>query len=742
MRTFRQLCLLTISLILLAACKAAPQAQPTITPTATRTPAPPGVSTTRVPDAGAAAGAYLDGWKQDAYPAMYDLLTALSKDAMTLEEFDEYYRSVAKEMALASLDYEILSSLVLNPTTAQVGYRVVFHSSLVGDIPREMLMDLSLEQGNWRVQWRENLVMPDLEGGNYLGMERYVPARANIYDRNGRALVAQTDVTSIGLVPLQIDPEQEDDLYSWLVNLTGMSGDEIFSLYADFPPGADWYVPLIQVPADTIERIYDTLTEFSGLVLSAYKARYYFGGGIAPHVVGYVTAIQAGEEEEYLRQGYKLDERVGQSGLEQWGESYLSGVRGGALYVFNPQGQIETLLAEKQPQPSQAIYTTLDRDFQKEVERTLDGFNGAVVVLERDTGRILAMASSPDFDPNAFEPHNLNSSYMLQEIFSDPNTPTFNRAAQGQLPPGSVFKVVTMAAALESGLFTPETTYQCGYFFSEVPGLTLNDWTYDHYLEDGETIPSGLLTLPEGLMRSCNPFFWHMGLTLYREGKTSAIADMSRGFGLGAPTGLVGFDEASGNVPTPQNEVDAVNHAIGQGETLVTPLQVARFIAAVGNGGTLYRPQVVESIKPPDGEATFTFTPEAQGKLPMSEENLKVLQDALRGVIVSKDPYGTAWHRFTGLDLFIAGKTGTAQSGSGDPHAWFAGYTDEGREDKADIAIAVVVENIGEGSDYAAPIFRRVVEIYYYGRPTRLYPWESGFYIVRPPETAEETPAP
>ncbi|HZW03830.1 MAG TPA: penicillin-binding transpeptidase domain-containing protein, partial [Anaerolineaceae bacterium] len=706
-------------IILLTACVPSNPTAATQTTAPSVTPPDPQIRTTSMPDARQAVEGFLEAWKQSDYTGMYARLLQRIRDGVTLEEFSAKYEDVATMMRLSDLDYEILSALTA-PGASEVACRVTYHTALLGDMQRELVYKLVLEGGEWKLDdWSTASILPDLAGGKRLQMDVTTPARGNIYDASGNALAASSDAYALGVVPGKIAEGMEDALLAELSRLTGLNSDYIYSLY-EFA-GSDWYVPVGDAAAGDVDPRFDILTA-TGAQASRYSTRYYFDAS-APHVVGYVQFIGEEEVEEYRKLGYGGFEKVGKAGLEKWAEEYLAGQRGAALYVVNDQGQLDATLGRTESAPAMSVYTTFDKDFQSQVQKALEGFRGAAVVIERDTGRVLAMASSPNFNPNLLDPNNINFQWQSGELSSE-SRPMINRASTGEYPLGSVFKIITMAAALETGAFTPESTYDCQHTFNEIIGRTYYDWTFEK-----EKPPSGLLTLPEGLMRSCNPWFYNIGLELFERGEIQALTDMAKGFGLGAATGIEQVGESTGNVPLPQSPEAAVELGIGQAELLVTPLQVANFVAAIGNGGTLHRPQVVEKVTDPDGNAVYEFEVEEIGTLPISDETLQVIRDAMRSVVAN--PRGTAHHVFLGIQAPIYGKTGTAQTASGKPHAWFAGYTDAQREDRPDIAIAVIAENAGEGSDFAAPIFRRIIEIYYNGRPGKLYPWESTYYVTQ-----------
>lgn len=703
----------------------------TPSPAATHTIPSAAIETTHTPDAKVTAHDFLTAWQTDDYTKMYALLTKLSRDAISETDFAAKYTDAATNLTLNKLDFQVLSSLT-TPASAQVAYQVTFHTNLLGDIQREITMNLSQEDNTWKVQWEDGLIMPELKGGNKLALQLEPAARGNIYDRNGHAIASQSEAVQFWVNTGELDPKQQGTLLTEMSRLTNQTPEHIQSL---FQPALDanqnWPIILGEATSDDVQARLSTLSAISGLHMGTYRARYYPDGGVAAPVIGYELLIQPDQLAQFKRQGYRGDEAVGAAGMEQWGENYLAGKPHATLHVVDSQGAIITMLADVDAQPADSIYTTLDKDLQEQTEKAISGFKGAAVVLERDTGRVLAIASSPSFDPNAYSP-------TLPRSVGD-NGDQFDRAVQGQYPPGSVFKIVTMAAALESGLFTQNSTFDCQYAYTELEGDVIYDWTQSY----GQP-PSGMLTLPQGLMRSCNPWFAHIGLTLFRQKGADFLATMAKGFGLGSVTGINGgIGERAGNVEDPPDESQAIRAAFGQSTLLVTPLQIADYVAAVGNGGTLYTPQIVGKIAPVDGDPVFTFKPEVKSKLPVSADNLKIIQDAMRSVVA--DNRGTAHFVFAGMQIPIYGKTGTAQNPGDKPHAWFVAYTDAKRTDKPDIAVAVVIENVGEGADYAAPITRRILEDYFSGQPSRLYPWESSYYVTKTPTpegSATATPEP
>jgi len=695
------------------------------------------VNVTHVPSADAALRAFLEAMSRavtgttslaEDYTTMYSMITQTNRDAISQDDFSKHYTDDLNAMSAKTVEYNILSMLT-DPQNSQVSFHITYHTSLFGDIQRDFNTNLVLENGQWRLQWDDGLILPELAGGKLLVANSDSPARGDIYDRNGNAIATQTDAYALGLVAGEVSPDSEDAVFNKLEQLTGVRREIIRNNYQNYAAGN--YVPVGEASVEAVNA--SGITGFNGVKASPYTSRFY-EPNLAPNAVGYTLFISPTDYNTYRRLGYSGAERVGYGGLEKWGESYLHGRNAATLYITSADGTYETVLAQVNSEPAASITLTIDKDLQEQAQAAMDGLPGAIVVMEVDTGRVLAMVSSPGFDPNWYDLNNLNRQFTDEQ-------PTFNRAAQGTYPLGSVFKIVTMAAALESGVFTPDTTYECGYAFTDIPGHTLYDWTWDRCLTEKQNNgtdkclgasaqPSGLLTLEEGLMRSCDIWFYHIGFDLWNLGKGNLISEMAKSFGLGNGTGIEQVAESKGSIPNPADGLQATSIAIGQSDVQVTPLQVATFIAAVGNDGTLYRPQLVEKIQPVTGDAINVFRPQPNGTLPITKENLKAIQDAMRSAVENKR--GTAYSRFAGFAYPIAAKTGTAESGTTDPHAWFAGYSLANRPDKPDIAVAVLVNYQGEGSTWAAPIFRRVMEIYFNGHGQTVYPWENGFGVLNP----------
>ncbi|MCC7358257.1 MAG: hypothetical protein IT317_02200 [Anaerolineales bacterium] len=706
-------------------------------PADTPTP-PPSLAPTLTPvtpDPSGTAATFLDAWGRGDYGGMYSLLSPLSQDAVSRDDFEARYREVVRTANVISVTAQVLASLKTGDT-ASVSFEVNLKTAVVGTVTRKAEMPLVYTGGRWAIAWTDGLILPELAGGNTLHLDYAVPARANIYDRNGLGLAVQGEAVAVGVQKNQITDEAA--LLAALSELLRLKPEAIQAKYANAQP--DWYVPIGQASAEDVQARLGALTTIGGIILTRYTTRYYPYGGVAPQVLGYLSAIPPEALAEYQARGYTGDERVGRAGLEAWGEPYLAGKRGGVLYAVTPSGEIAAKLAESQAQPSQALYTTLDRALQLEAQNVLGNFRGSITILDPATGEILAMASNPGYDPNLFDPTNRNSA-GLETMLADPGRPLLNRATQGVYPPGSVFKIPMMAAALMSGLFTPDTPYTCtGVWNTLGPEAVKYDWTVAFGVA-----PHGTLNLVEALAYSCDPYFYTIAYDLF-EYNPDYMTEVAHAFGLGRATGIGQVAEAEGLIPDPAWKAaaigedwtpgDSVNMGIGQGYVQVTPLQIAQMMGAVANGGTLFRPQIVHHVAPPGGAPLTPFAPIAGGALPVSAEQLAVIQAGLDGAI--NLPKGTAHQVFPTFEIPVLGKTGTAEDPAvGQPHAWFAGYTQAHRPDKPDIVMVVMIENVGEGSQFAAPLFKRMAEIYFLGRAYSLLPWEQEFSA-----TPTATPAP
>ena len=473
--------------------------------------------------------------------------------------------------------------------------------------------------------------------------------------------------------------------------------------------------PLVyDVDLRTVGAIESRPEDFPGLTVQVTRKREYCQGGVAPHIVGRLGEVSREELQDHLNADYPPGhlrrywpgDWIGRGGVEGACETALRGTRGMAQ-----KGAEGDSVEDIDPVPGQDVHLTLDVALQADVEGLLDHppagsvtgrVVGAAVVLDCQTGEVLVLATSPRYDPRSFQ-----ADYAALE--ADAARPLVNRATSGLYPLGSVFKAVTTTAGLHEGTLTPQTTLTCDGMLDPARP---DRFRCDIYLSHGGA--HGTIALRTAIQKSCNVYFYQVAELLGRgpSGRTDLRLARDRlqawaaRLGLGQPTGIGLGGEAAGNIRVG----DPRNLAVGQGELLVTPLQVAQLYALVATDGRMPAlrlirepagPPHADPASPPQGWAT---PGQSRPPLGLNPRHMAVLRDALTAVV--NEPGGTAYGLVNLPDIRIAGKTGTAQAGVGEPHAWFAGFAPA---DRPRIALAVIVEHGGHGGTVAGPIVREIV---------------------------------
>lgn len=692
-------------------------------------------------DAQRTAADFLNAWAQGNYDTMYALLTVNSQDAFPRADFERQYRETEEALSLLpdGKSYAFASALIQG-TTAQIAYDMTFNSELFGVFtdPERILQLVHVPEG-WRIAWTPGDIIPEFRDGAVLSITRTRPSRGNIYDRDGEVIADMNGQGVVVTLRTQTYPDDNPEAcWEALARIfPARTAEQMRTLFGP-ATGRDFAYEIGQLDISIFQLERADLERHCTLDYSNRPTRRYLAGGLAPHVVGYVGPIPAEQVDAWVARGYPQDAMIGIDGIERAWEEALAGKPGVTLNLML-DGRILRTLAERPATPSQSVYLTLDRDLQEDVQNALkDAFEesawgtyapgGAAIVLEVNTGQVLAIASYPTFDVEAFNPNSSlpNARELIQQWANDPRRPTFNRASLGQYPAGSVFKIVTMAAALDSGNFELTTRYSCRGVWNGTP---LGDRTRRDWLRGGH----GTITLQQALTGSCNIYFWHVGWTLNGV-DPEILPSYARRMGFGATTGSRDLAESAGNVPDPAayeqltglawTGSNALNAAIGQGDIVVTPLQIVNMVAGIANGGRLYEPSLVRQVGIIN-EPSYVAEPRVHSELDFKPGVLEGIRAAMCGVTTDIS-YGTAYfvYKDWGGGAVICGKTGTAETG-GLPHAWFAAFAGK-TADEPEIAVVAMVERSNEGSYVASPIVRRIIESYYDLPITPWPPWYEG----------------
>lgn len=534
--------------------------------------------------------------------------------------------------------------------------------------------------------------------------------RGTIYDRNGAVLVTSRPSFAVSIIPAEF----VTDNIPLLAGLLGVVRTDIELMVRQ---GQEFPLTPIRLKRDVNEAILTKIEErkasLPGVFIEAVPVRHYIYNSLAAHVFGFIGNIN---EEEYAARkdkGYQPNDLIGKDGIEKVCEETLRGTDGGKQVEVNALGEELRLLGDKSAIPGKAVVATIDANLQKVAEEALDrqivdsnkmgqpAKGGAVVVLDVRTGAVLALVSKPDFDPNIFAGGISTTDW--NKLINDSRNPLTNRAVQSSYPPGSVFKIVTASAALAEAVTTPIEVFEDkGVYY-------LEGWAFYGWEKKG----LGRLTVADALTWSSDPVFYELGRRLGAD----KLASYALTYGFGKKSGIILPGEDAGIVPTEEWKQQVYGEtwypgetliaAIGQGYYLATPLQQALLLEAVANEGVVYRPLLIDKILDNSGLVTEQYEPEVLRNIYLGPEAWQTIKSGLVGVTSR----GTAASIFTGFPLSVAGKTGSAETGKGTTHSWFACYCPA---EQPQIAVAVFVEEGGEGSVAGAPVVRKILEAYFH----------------------------
>lgn len=657
----------------------------------------------------AVARQYAALWSAGDYDGLYDLLSTSAQAGISRQDFIDRYEGIATEAGLISVKATPGDQISLD---GDLPLSVTLNSRWVGEIQQTDTMTLVNESDGWRVAWTPSLIFNNL-GSDCVEYKPDASERGAILDRNQQPLAYDGKVSQVGVIPGQIKDEAK--LLSTLSSLLGMSADEIQSRYDGSP--ADWFVPIKDFPEEMDSKTLSSLQGIGGVVVRSTVSRVYPLGKAAAHITGYVTAATADDIANDQDHVVQPDSVVGRAGVEAAANDILAGQPGGVLRIVDCTARVEKeVIAQRDSVPGQNVILTVDIELQKAVDKALDVDKGSAVVLDPRNGEVLALVSHPSYDPNWFVLGFNDADWAY--INDEGQRPLFNRATEATYPTGSIFKVITMAAGMADLGMTGDTQFDCPATWS-IPGTdsVFRDWTVDEGVG-----AQGQMTLHNALVTSCNTIFYQVGYALDQK-DNELLPEMAKAFGLGAPTGIPYYYEATGTVPTPEwkQQVvgdywatgDSVNLSIGQGYLLATPLQMAVAYASIANGGHVLQPYLIEyTQKASTGKRTRVGKKVERSTLPLTDDQVKEIQSAMRDQTSNSFGAGSV-KVFGSYDYPIAGKTGTAQNDldhNATPHSWFASFGPYGQT--ATITTIVMAENKGEGVTYAAPITKSIYDAY------------------------------